>query len=131
MKEVWLVSSGAYSDYSVMAVCSSHEQACGVAVLHGWDEDGTVEMWEEADGIPPFRLLHSCLVRVGRDSHTPLDVSFSSRAVAVDAPNPLPSINAAPPTNPWKWVQAKDYPSKEEAESAARQAYAELRSASV
>jgi hypothetical protein len=120
VRKVWIVMGGEYSGKYVEAVCSSYEQACGVAVMNDLYEDGAVEMWEPDDEIPPFKLLHTCIVRPGRDSTRPIDVDHGSRPVAVDYVAEPRVVET--PTG-YLWVRAEGYPTAEEAEAAARAAY--------
>jgi hypothetical protein len=126
VKEVWLVEGGEYSDRYVDSVCSSYEQACGVAVMKGLYETGPIEMWEPDDEIPPFKLLHTCLVRQGRDSARPIDVVPQSSPVAVDHAA-APKIAISDTSYNYHWVRAENYPTAEEAEAAALAAYQEVR----
>lgn len=124
MRQVWKVSYGEYSDYGVYAVCSSYEQACGVAVKHGMcAEPEPIELWEQEDGMPPFKAVHHCIARRGRDSSRPIDIDHSSEPIAVDAPWPEPELNLSAPENVYRWVNARSHRSAEEAERVAVAAY--------
>lgn len=124
MREVWLVEGGEYSDRYVHSVCSSYEQACGVAVMNGLYESGAVQMWEPGDEIPPFKLLHTCIIRPGPDSTHPVDVDFQTRPVAVDYVTE-PKVVESP--FGYHWVRSEDYPTAAAAEEAARAAYEQHR----
>lgn len=129
MKKLWEVTCGEYSDAFTAAVCSSEEQAMGVAVKVGGYVSGTVEFWEPDDGIPPYRPLYHCIVRTGADSHKPLDVDARSEPIGLDVTPPPPTVRTGPGPNPhgFRWAVAENYLDATEAERDARAAYEALR----
>lgn len=125
MKTVWQVEAGEYSDRYTMAVCATEEQAMGVAVKLGGYVGGTVELWEPEDGIPPYKPIYTVIVRPGRDSSRPIEVTVQADPVEVDAV-PTPRVTTSPQGPKYPWARAERYLSAEEGERAARDALAEI-----
>jgi hypothetical protein len=126
VKEVWEVACGEYSDRYTAAVCSSEEQANGVAVKVGGYVGGVTEFWEPEDGIPPYRPIYTAIVRPGRDSSQPVDVTIHTEPVDVDAPPPTPKVVPSSGGRAYPWARAENYTSADEAERDARAALTAL-----
>lgn len=128
VRQVWEVCQGEYSDRYTAAVCSSEQQAMGVAIKlgHGAYVGSAVDLWEPEDGIPPYRAIYTVIVRPGRDSGRPLDISVHQSPIPVDAELPRPNVATSSATRVYRWARAENYTSAEEAEAAARAAFEEL-----
>lgn len=135
-RQVWVViDTGSGDDEFPLAVCSSHEQAVGVAA--SLTEPGQmasampepVELWEPDDGVPPYVTLYTCAIYEefgygpgdmesgrppGRRAHFQRSVSIYA---ADRAPGPEVSANEG------RHVWAQDFPTAEEAERAAITCY--------